>query len=176
MKYIVALLLAIGLTGCSTVENLGAGPLVDVANNALSEPTIKSGMTSRDAAYMATYKKYADTVAKDRPIVKIEGTGQPITISGIKSIEVYAPGSNTALAAPEKDKPAITQILDSGSRLLERVFLPWTLITESNKTAREQNASNERIRTQELGIVDTAVRKEPIQIPAPEVVFAPVAP
>ena len=175
MKYLISLMVALVMTGCSTVENLGAGPLVDVANSALNEPTIKSGMTSRDAAYMTTYKKYADTVAKDRPIVKIEGTGAPITISGIKSIEVYAPGSNAALAAPEKDKPAITQILDSAGRLLERVFLPWTLITENAQTAREQNASNERIRTQELGIVDTAVRKEPVQIPAPEVITIPAA-
>lgn len=133
---LLTLLLAFALTGCA---GFNADPLVDVANNALDEPTIKSGMTSRDAAYMAAYKAYAKEVGKDKPIVEIEGNGEEIKISGIKSIKVYGQNGAAGMNAPTKDKPLIIELLDGVGRFAERVLLPGYLIKETHQTARDSS-------------------------------------
>jgi len=136
MKLLLSLLLAGALTGCAGFD---MNPLVDVANSALDEPTIKSGMTSREAAYMATYKAYAKETGRDKPIVDIQGdeSGE-IKISGIKSIKVYAPPHG--VQAPTAPKSALVEIMDSAGKMLERVFIPWVALTESHQTTREAQA------------------------------------
>lgn len=137
MKFLVTTLLAVTLTGCAGFD---MNPLVDVASNALDEPTIKSGMTSREAAYMATYKAYAKEVGRDKPIVDIEGDGGEIKISGVKSIKVYGPSHG--LQAPTAPKSALVEIMDSAGKMLERVFIPWVAITEGHVTARQQDENS----------------------------------
>jgi hypothetical protein len=166
MKFL-SLIVAATLTGCAGFD---ASPIVDVANNALDEPTIKSGMTSRDAAYMASYKRYIDKVSADKPIVVIEGDGSEIKLSGVKSIKVYGPNTTTA-AAPEQEKPLITQILDSATRLAERVLLPIYIVKEQSQTARIQGAydkETEQIRSDErkevTGQAIEAASKDPLVV------------
>ena len=174
-----ALVLAAALTGCAGFDS---NPLVEVANNALDEPTIKSGMTSRDAAYMASYKAYAKEVGKDKPIVEIEGNGEEIKISGIKSIKVYGQNSAAGMAAPTKDKPLVIELMDGVGRFAERVLLPGYLIKETHQTARDSSTkaleqsrieSGERERVTSQAI--EAASKPPL-IVQPTIVHAAPAP
>jgi len=170
MKFLITALLAVTLTGCAGFD---MNPLVDVANSALDEPTIKSGMTSREAAYMATYKAYAKETGRDKPIVDIEGDGSEIKISGIKSIKVYGPSHG--LQAPTAPKSALVEIMDSAGKMLERVFIPWVAITEGHQTTREagRNAlESDRIQSSERqAITVEAIRKEPLVVSEGEVVY-----
>ena len=170
MKLLISLLLAVSLTGCA---GFNADPIVEVVGNALDEPTIKSGMTSRDAAYMASYRRYIDKTTADKPIVSIEGTGGEIKISGVKSITVYAP-SGAQARAPEKDKPVITSILDSVTHFAERALLPWYIVKEQTQITRESRGyefDEERIRSNERRDVTSqaieAASKDPLVITAP---------
>ena len=170
MKLLLAVITAFALTGCAGFD---MNPLVDVASNALDEPTIKSGMTSREAAYMATYKAYAKEVGRDKPIVDIEGDGSEIKISGIKSIKVYGP--NQGLQAPTAPKSALVEIMDSAGKMLERVFIPWVAITEGHQTTREagrNSLESDRIQSAERQAVTIeAIRKEPLVVSEGEVVY-----
>lgn len=178
MKKTLIIAATVWLVGCAGFDS---NPLVEVANNALDEPTIKSGMTSRDAAYMAAYKAYAKEVGKDKPIVEIEGTGEEIKISGVKSIKVYGQNGAAGMAAPSKDKPLIIEFMDGFGRFAERVLLPGYLIKETHQTTRDQSTKDlestrilsgerERVTTQ---AIETA-SKPPlvVTVPAP----APVVP
>lgn len=173
MKLLATLAMLLALTGCA---GFNADPLVDVANNALDEPTIKSGMTSRDAAYMAAYKAYAKEVGKDKPIVEIEGNGEEIKISGIKSIKVYGQNGAAGMDAPAKDKPLVIELMDGIGRFAERVLLPGYLIKETHQTARDvsskaleqsriESGERERVTSQAI----EAASKPPlvVHVPAP---------
>lgn len=179
MKFLATILLAIGLTGCAGFDS---NPLVEVANNALEEPTIKSGMTSRDAAYMAAYKAYIKEATKNKPIVEIESTGEEIKITGLKSLKVYGNNDGTALAAPTKDKPLIIELMDGVGRFAERVLLPGYLIKESHQTARDQSTKDleatriisgerERVTSQAL----EAASKPPLVVTVPAPTAAPIS-
>lgn len=170
MKLLIAAVMAFALTGCAGFD---MNPLVDVANSALDEPTIKSGMTSREAAYMATYKAYAKETGRDKPIVDIEGDGGEIKISGVKSIKVYGPSHG--LQAPTAPKSALVEIMDSAGKMLERVFIPWVAITEGHQTTREASRNaleSDRIQSSERqAITVEAIRKEPLVVSEGEVVY-----
>lgn len=177
MKFLATLFLVLGLTGCAGFDS---NPLVEVANNALDEPTIKSGMTSRDAAYMAAYKAYIKEATKNKPIIEIESTGEEIKISGLKSLKVYGNSGDSRLAAPEKQKPLVIELMDGIGRFAERVLLPGYLIKETHQTARDQSSkdleatrilSGERERVTSQAI-ETA-SKPPLVVHAPAPVAAP---
>jgi len=156
MKLLATVVIAVALTGCSSFSESIIQPISDVANSALQEPTVKSGMTSRDAAYATNYKKYIEGATKDRPIIEIEGTGAPITVTGVKSIKVYNTSSAT-VAAPVQPKSAIVELIDSTGNLLAKVLLPWTAITQAADLAREANANATAVRQTELGITAATV-------------------
>lgn len=179
MKFLATLFLVLGLTGCAGFDS---NPLVEVANNALDEPTIKSGMTSRDAAYMAAYKAYIKEATKNKPIVEIEGNGEEIKITGLKSLKVYSQNGNENLVGPEKEQPLLITILKELRLFARDALVPGYLIKESNQTARDQSSkdleatrilSGERERVTSQAI-ETA-SKPPLVVHAPAPVVAPVA-
>lgn len=137
MKFLVTLATVFALTGCA---GFNFDPLVEVAANAVDEPTVKSGMTSRDAAHMANYRRYVDKATADKPIVDIQGDGSEIKISGIKSIKVYGPTQH--VQAPTAPKSALVEIMDSAGKLLSSVFIPWTIITETAQSTREADLNS----------------------------------
>jgi len=156
-RIITAALLALSLAGCGTTADL-ADPIVQVVETIGNEPTIKSGMTSRDAAYRSAYGAYVKAKTEQRPIFEMEGiAGQQIELKGVKSLKVYATSSAADLAAPTAPKSAIVEVMDSAGRFLERVFLPWAIVKENSELARQRDTNATAVRQSELGIMGGAV-------------------
>ena len=159
MKRILILAAALSLSACGTADITGfADPLVQVVETVGNEPTIKSGMTSRDAAYRSNYGAYIKAKTAQRPIFEMEGVaGQTIELKGVKSLKVYASSDTADLAMPTAPKSAIVEVMDSAGRFLERVFLPWAIVKENSEMARQRDTNATAVRQTELGIMGGAV-------------------
>ena len=159
MKRILILAAALSLSACGTtgIADL-ADPIVQVVETVGNEPTIKSGMTSRDAAYRSNYGAYIKAKTAQRPIFEMEGVaGQTIELRGVKSLKVYASNDAADIAMPTAPKSAIVEVMDSAGRFLERVFLPWAIVKENSELARQRDTNATAVRQTELGIMGGAV-------------------
>lgn len=159
MKRILILAAALSLSACGTTDIAGlADPIVQVVETVGNEPTIKSGMTSRDAAYRSNYGAYIKAKTAQRPIFEMEGVaGQTIELKGVKSLKVYASNDTADIAMPTAPKSAIVEVMDSAGRFLERVFLPWAIVKENSELARQRDTNATAVRQSELGIMGGAV-------------------
>ena len=183
-RLLSAALLALSLTGCAGLDVATiADPLVQVVETVGNEPTIKSGMTSRDAAYRSNYGAYIKAKTAQRPIFEMEGVaGQTIELKGVKSIKVYASNDAADLAAPTAPKSAIVEVMDSAGRFLERVFLPWAIVKENSELARQRDTNATAVRQTELGVLSGAVTGsqalagQAIESYEPTIIHAPAAP
>lgn len=136
------------LTGCLA----SLDPIVDVVETAVGkdEPTVKSGMTSSDAAWASAYRAYAKSTERKapQPILVIEAVdGREVTISNLKSLKVYAPDTSpqTVVKAPDKPKPQIVQVLDSVGSAAERIgriWLPLRISEINAEVTREAHQYN----------------------------------
>lgn len=160
MKRTIAIIAAaLSLSACGTtgIADL-ADPIVQVVETVGNEPTIKSGMTSRDAAYRSNYGAYIKAKTAQRPIFEMEGVaGQTIELKGVKSLKVYASNDTADIAMPTAPKSAIVEVMDSAGRFLERVFLPWAIVKENSELARQRDTNATAVRQTELGIMGGAV-------------------
>lgn len=160
MKRTIAIIAAaLSLSACGTtgIADL-ADPIVQVVETVGNEPTIKSGMTSRDAAYRSNYGAYIKAKTAQRPIFEMEGVaGQTIELKGVKSLKVYASNDTADIAMPTAPKSAIVEVMDSAGRFLERVFLPWAIVKENSELARQRDTNATAVRQSELGIMGGAV-------------------
>lgn len=160
MKYLVALLAAL-LTGCAGLDSTIVGPIADVVGTAVGkdEATVKSGMTSRDAAYVTTYKAYvnANKVENQKPLLKLEAVPGK-AIENLHSVEVYAPPSNgqAKIEAPKAPKGAVVELIDSIGGAVAQVgrlvWLPWALADKAAEVTKhlDDNAvKEEQIRSDE---------------------------
>jgi hypothetical protein len=189
-RFAAMLAAAMTLSACSTLGDITglADPIVQVVETVGNEPTIKNGMTSRDAAYRSNYGSYVKAKTTQRPIFEMEGIdGQHIELRGVKSLKVYANSGADNIAAPTAPKSALVEFMDSAGRLLERVFLPLAIVKENSDTERMRIATDGNIRQSELVILGTAVsgsqriagealNKEPTVITVPAEPAAPTAP
>lgn len=158
-RTILILAAALSLSACGTtgIADL-ADPIVQVVETVGNEPTIKSGMTSRDAAYRSNYGAYIKAKTAQRPIFEMEGVaGQTIELKGVKSLKVYASNDTADIAMPTAPKSAIVEVMDSAGRFLERVFLPWAIVKENSELARQRDTNATAVRQSELGIMGGAV-------------------
>lgn len=161
MKYIVYLVLVLGLQGCAGLDLAGAGPLVDVLETAVGkdEPTVKSGMTSRDAAYSSQYRAYVNAHKQNeqKPLLKIEAVPGK-AIENLQSLEVYAPqqaGANK-IAPPTPPKSAVVELIDSLGEAVAKVgrfvWLPFALADKAadvSKHLSDNDIKEEQIRSDE---------------------------
>jgi hypothetical protein len=189
-RIITAALLALSLSACSTLGDITglADPIVQVVETVGNEPTIKNGMTSRDAAYRSNYGSYVKAKTTQRPIFEMEGIdGQHIELRGVKSLKVYANSGADNIAAPTAPKSALVEFMDSAGRLLERVFLPLAIVKENSDTERMRIETDGYIRQAELygqaaavsgaqRIASEALNKEPTVVTVPAEPAAPAAP
>ncbi len=158
-RILIILAAALSLSACGTtgIADL-ADPIVQVVETVGNEPTIKSGMTSRDAAYRSNYGAYIKAKTAQRPIFEMEGVaGQTIELKGVKSLKVYASNDTADIAMPTAPKSAIVEVMDSAGRFLERVFLPWAIVKENSELARQRDTNATAVRQTELGIMGGAV-------------------
>jgi hypothetical protein len=184
MKYIAYIVLVLGLQGCAGLDLAGAGPLVDVLETAVGkdEPTVKSGMTSRDAAYSSQYRSYvnAHKQGEQKPLLKLQAVPGK-AIENLASVEVYAPQAapTSKLAPPTPPKSAFVELVDSLGATAERigrwVWLPWALADKSSEVTKhlsDNDVREEAIRSGERERVTSqaleAAAKPPLVVPVPE--------
>lgn len=177
MKLVIALM-AVALTGCAGLDLVGAGPLVDVLETAVGkdEPTIRSGMTSRDAAYSSQYRAYvnAHKQGEQKPLLKLVAVPGK-AIENLASVEVYAPSTvaQGKIEAPVQPKAPVVELIDSMANVAERVgrsvMLPWLLSQDNKEIALKQletSVANEQIRSDErrdlTGQAIDAASKDPL--------------
>jgi Prokaryotic lipoprotein-attachment site len=159
-RFAAILASTMALAACGTTGDLLglAEPIAQVVETVGNEPTIKSGMTSRDAAYRSNYGAYIKAKTAPRPVFEMEGIdGKPITLTNVKSLKVYAPGSGDDIAQPTAPKSAVVEVMDSAGRFLERVFLPWAIVKENSDLARQRDTNATAVRQTELGVMNGAV-------------------
>ena len=151
MKLLMTLMMIPLLTGC--LDSFSE-PVVDVVGSLKNEPTVKSGMTSRDAAHLATYRAYLKAMT-DTPapvLLDIQAhDNQKIEITGLKSLKVYAPTQplTSTLKAPERPKSALAEAFEVGGNFVEkvgRVVVPWMIFEKGADTSvrLSEIASQER--------------------------------